>query len=149
MHLPTGGTAANAQGLDMNRSYRPAGSHEEEQTPEPHLWQRDLEGLMRSGAPVTTIWAMHAWPGIVEPLLTRGSEIGTTLPDWTRRRDIMLNRDPLGLIEPLRPDEQGSARFGATTWTAGPHGQFGNTAVLCEGGAVLQTRELNRHPGRR
>jgi hypothetical protein len=137
----------NAQGVDMNRSYRAAGAHPDAQTHEPYLWQRDLEALMQSDAPVTTAWAIHTWSGIVEPLLTPGPEIGTRLPAWTRWREIMLKRDPLGLIEPLRLDEQGESRYGATTWTAGPHEQFGITAILCEGGAVLQTKELNMDSG--
>jgi Zinc carboxypeptidase len=137
----------NAAGIDMNRSFRPEGADPDEQTHEPYLWQRDLEALMASDAPVTTIWAIHTWPGIVEPVLTPGPEIGSALPDWTRWRDAMLTQDPLGLIEPLRLDEQGEERYGPVSWTAGPHKQFGITAILCEGGAVLQTKELNESSG--
>ena len=35
----------------------------------------------------------------------------------------------------------------AAAWTDGPHAPFGITAVLCEGGAVLQTRQLNEASG--
>lgn len=135
-----------AEGKDMNRSYRSEGADAEEQTHEAYLWQRDLEDLMASEAPVTTVWAIHTWSGIVEPILTPGPEIGTRLPEWEEWRDEMRRADRLGLIEPLKVRE-GSPSYGAVSWTAGPHAQFGVTAILCEGGAVLQTKRLSMDSG--
>lgn len=139
----------NAQGVDMNRSYRPEGADAGAQAHEAYLWQRDFEALMASEAPVTTIWAIHTWPGIVEPRITPGPEFGTGngagLGDWTRLRDVMLKTDRLGLIEPLT--QTAGSQYGNTSWTDGPHAQFGITAILCEGGAVLQTRQLNEASG--
>ena len=143
----------NAQGVDMNRSYRPEGAAEGVQAHEAYLWQRDLEALMASDAPVTTIWAIHTWPGIVEPRITPGPEFGAAnsppngdgLGDWTKLREVMLKTDRLGLIEPLT--QTAGSQYGNTSWTDGPHAQFGITAILCEGGAVLQTRQLNEASG--
>jgi hypothetical protein len=135
----------NAQGVDMNRSYRPAGADADAQAHEAYLWQRDFESLMASDAPVTTIWAIHTWPGIVEPRITPGPEFGTRLGAWTDLRDVMLKADRLGLVEPLTLTA--GPQYGSTSWTDGPHAQFGITAVLCEGGAVLQTRQLNKASG--
>jgi hypothetical protein len=55
----------NQQGVDMNRSYKPKGADAATQAHEAYLWQRDLEQLMASDAPVTTIWAIHTWSGFV------------------------------------------------------------------------------------
>ncbi len=134
----------NAQGVDMNRSYRAAGSSPE-QAHEAYLCQRDLEALMASEAPVTTLWAMHTWGGIVEPLLTPGPEIGTAVGPWTELRDLMDRFDPADLVKTLAV--RGDNTPGATTWTAGPHEQFGLTAILCEGAAVLDTKERNLASG--
>ncbi len=136
----------NAQGVDMNRSYRAAGADAREQTHEPYLWQRDFEALMASDAPVTTAWAIHTWGGIVEPIVAPGPEFGATLGPWTAFRDVMLRNDRLGLIEPLKARER-APDYGAVSWSDGPHAQFGITGVLCEGGAVLQTKRLNMDSG--
>lgn len=135
----------NAQGVDMNRSYRPTGADAGAQAHEAYVWQRDFETLMASDAPVTTIWAIHTWPGIVEPRITPGPEFGTRLGAWTDLRDVMVKTDRLGLVEPLTLTA--GPQYGSTSWTDGPHAQFGITAVLCEGGAVLQTRQLNEASG--
>jgi hypothetical protein len=136
----------NAQGVDMNRSYRAAGADASEQAHEAYLWQRDFEALMASEAPVTTVWAMHTWPGVVDPRITPGPEMGTTLGPWTDFRDVLTKHDRLRLIRTL--EDAGDSGYGGTTWTAGPHAQFGITAILCEGGALLQTRQLNETSGR-
>ncbi len=135
----------NAQGVDMNRSYSPAGASTR-QAHEAYLWQRDLEALMASDAPVTTIWAIHTWSGIVEPQLIPGPELrGGPLGDWTGLRQALGAADRLGLIEPVTLAKVG--QYENRTWTDGPHAQFGITAMLCEGGAVLQTRQLNEASG--
>ncbi len=132
----------NREGIDMNRSYRPEGSNREEQTHEAYLWQKDLEELMASETPVTTIWAMHTWQGIVEPLLRPGPEIGSTLGPWTEFRDIIKKNDPDSLVKPLAVRE-GMPGYGAVSWTEGPHEQFGITAILCEGAGAFYTKEKN------
>ncbi|MBW3630929.1 MAG: hypothetical protein KY464_16760 [Gemmatimonadetes bacterium] len=136
----------NQEGVDMNRSYRPPGADSAAQTHEPYLWQKDFEELMASDAPVTTAWAIHTWGGIVEPIVEPGPEFGTTLAAWTQWRDVMAKNDPLGLVEPLKV-HQGPSSYGGTSWSGGPHTQFGVTGVLCEGGAVLQTKQLNMDSG--
>ncbi len=136
----------NQQGVDMNRSYSPTGANKATQAHEAYLWQRDLEGLMASDAPVTTIWAIHTWSGIVEPQLIPGPELQPGgLGEWTALRATLATHDRLGLIEPITLAKEG--QYANTTWTDGPHAQFGITAMLCEGGAVLQTRQLNEASG--
>lgn len=135
----------NQQGVDMNRSYSPKGANQVAQAHEAHLWQRDLEALMASDAPVTTIWAIHTWSGIVEPQIIPGPELRGPLGEWTGLRAALTKADRLGLIEPMARVDAG--QYENTTWTDGPHAQFGITAVLCEGGAVLQTRQLNEASG--
>jgi hypothetical protein len=134
----------NGQGVDMNRSYRAAGADASEQAHEAFIWQKDFEALMTSDAPVTTIWAIHTWPGVVDPRITPGPEMGTRLGPWTDFRDALTRQDRLRLIRTLELD---TSQLGGVTWTAGPHEQFGITAVLCEGGALLQTRQLNEASG--
>jgi hypothetical protein len=136
----------NAEGVDMNRSYRAAGADSTRQTLEPYLWQRDFEALMASAAPVTAAWAIHTWGGIVEPIVVPGPEFGARLGPWTAFRDVMLRHDGLGLVEPLKARER-VPDYGATSWSDGPHAQFGITGVLCEGGGVLQTKRLNMDSG--
>ena len=135
----------NAQGVDMNRSYSPTGANKATQAHEAYFWQRDLEQLMASEAPVTTVWAIHTWGGIVEPQIIPGPELQGTLGTWTDLRDALASHDRLGLVEPVTLARRG--QYGNTSWTDGPHTQFGVTAMLCEGGAVLQTRQLNEASG--
>ncbi|HTV02251.1 MAG TPA: M14 family zinc carboxypeptidase [Luteitalea sp.] len=135
----------NAQGIDMNRSYSPTGANAATQAHEAYLWQRDLEQLMASDAPVTTVWAIHTWTGIVEPQLIPGPELTGGLGTWTALRNVLATHDRLGLIEPITLAQRG--QYANTTWTDGPHAQFGITAMLCEGGAALQTRQLNEASG--
>lgn len=137
----------NAQGVDMNRSYRAAGADPKEQAHEAFLWQKDLEALMASEAPVTTIWSCHTWSGIVEPLLTPGPEIGSRLPPWTEFARIMQSHDSRSLVKPLKL-RTGQSSYGPTTWSGGPHAQFGITAILCEGAATLFTKEDNIESGK-
>jgi len=135
----------NQQGVDMNRSYSPKGANQGTQAHEAYLWQRDLEGLMASDAPVTTVWAIHTWSGIVEPQILPGPELAAPIGEWTALRAALTKADRLGLIEALTLAKVG--QYENTTWTDGPHSQFGITAILCEGGAVLQTRHLNEASG--
>ena len=135
----------NAQGVDMNRSYKPAGADTDTQAHEAYDWQRDLEQLMASEAPVTTVWAIHTWSGIVEPQVIPGPELQGPLGTWTDLREVLARHDRLGLVEPITLAKRG--QYGNTSWTDGPHTQFGITAMLCEGGAVLQTRQLNEASG--
>jgi hypothetical protein len=136
----------NEEGVDMNRSYRAEGSDPDEQTHEAYLFQRDLEELMASETPITTIWAMHTWQGIVEPLLRVGPEMGTTLGPWEDFAGIMASNDPDTLIKPLAVRD-GEPSYGSVSWSDGPHRQFGISAVLCEGGSTFYTSEKNMESG--
>ena len=134
----------NAQGVDMNRSYCVEGADASQQAHEAFLVQKDLEALMRSESPVTDVWSMHTWPGPVEPILIPGPEIGSSAGPWTAFQDIMQRNATEDLIEPLRVDEKVDH---PTYWSDGPHLQFGVTAVLCEGGGALYTKEENTASG--
>jgi len=37
--------------------------------------QKDVEQMMASETPVTTLWSMHTWTGIIEPILIPGPEM--------------------------------------------------------------------------
>lgn len=135
----------NAQGVDMNRSYFVAGTDKATQAHEPYLVQKDLEGLMKSDAPVTTIWSMHTWGGNVEPLIRTGPEFGQhvgTVEDFER---ILDAHDPDGLIIPLKAS---TGETNGTYWSDGPHLQFGITGILCEGAGALFHKEENKASGR-
>lgn len=136
----------NAQGVDGNRSYFPTGADKEKQAHEAYLCQSDLEKLMKSDKPITTIWSMHTWQGAVEPILIRGPEFGRDVDNWMMFRDIMIKNDPSLLIEPLRVNEkpdEGDKSY----WTYGPHAQFGITAILCEGAGNFYTKSQNIQSG--
>lgn len=120
----------NAQGVDMNRSYFPQGADPERQAHEACIVQKDLEQLMASPTPLTTVWSMHTWSGPVEPILLPGPEIGSVLGPWENFKDILLKHDPGKLVEPLKT---GKKPANTNQWDKGPHLQFGVTNVLCEG----------------
>lgn len=134
----------NGQGVDMNRSYRAEAADAQEQAHEAYLCQKDLEALMASDAPVTDLWGMHTWSGIVEPLLTPGPEMGRQVGEWTELRDIIARHDTHNLIKPLDVRESSD---NTVYWTAGPHQQFGISVVLCEGAGAIYTQEDNVETG--
>jgi hypothetical protein len=134
----------NAQGVDMNRSYRVEGSDREQQAHEAYLVQSDLEKLMASDAPVTDVWSMHTWGGIVEPILLPGPEMGDRLAPWTALRDAIERHDVADLVKPLKAARRKNQ---PTYWDCGPHTQFGVTAVLCEGAGVLDSKQKNLDSG--
>jgi hypothetical protein len=128
------------QGVDGNRSYSVSGADEQKQAHEAYIVQKDLERLMASEAPVTDLWSMHTWGGVVEPIMLPGPEMGTVLPPWTKLRDIMEQNDPEQLVKPLAvPEKPGNT----THWNNGPHVQFGITTVLCEGAGSIITKQEN------
>lgn len=134
----------NEQGVDMNRSYRVEGADAKSQAHEAYVFQKDLEGLMRSSTPVTDIWSMHTWGGVVDPILTPGPEIGSTLGPKEEFREILAKNDAQHLVKPL----QFAADRGETTWSGGPGRQFKITAVLCEGAGAIFTQAENIESGR-
>ena len=137
------GTRVNLQGVDMNRSYFAEGADPQKQAHEACVLQTDLQGLMASPCPVTDIWSMHTWAGIVEPLLLAGPEMGTSLGPWTDLRDAIERHDPKNLVKALKIRKEG----GPTTWYGGPHQQFGISAILCEGAGDLYTKQENLDSG--
>lgn len=129
---PTNGWyRVNAQGVDMNRSYFSNGADQQRQAHEAYVFQTDLEQLMASDAPVTSLWSMHTWGGPVEPILVPGPEVGSTVGPWEEFRELLLKNDPRQLVEPMKTGDKPDSA--STTWNAGPHVQFGISNVLCEG----------------
>jgi hypothetical protein len=135
----------NAQGVDMNRSYRVQGSDQADQAHEAFICQRDLEDIMDSKNPVTDLWCMHTWQGAVEPLIIPGPEIGNLVGPWTDLKDIIIKNDTALLIEPLKRNKLN--RDTLNRWNHGPHAQFGITTVLCEGAGNIYTKEENIKSG--
>jgi hypothetical protein len=135
----------NAQGVDMNRSYCPKGADPKTQAHEAYIVQKDLEALMASPAPVTDMWSMHTWGGIVEPICIPGPEMAA-LGSWQALRDAIEHHDTAKLIKPLKTGPESA--YGGTSWTHGPHEQFGITTILCEGAGVIYTKDKNIESGR-
>ncbi len=132
----------NADGIDMNRSYRATGSDPRQQTHEACVFQRDLEALMQSDCPPTAIWSMHTWQGPVEMLLLPGPEFGNRIASWETLRERLLYHDREGLIDPLRLAGAKPSDVAGSYWSRGPHIQFGCTTVLCEGaGGIYRKRD--------
>ena len=134
----------NAQGVDMNRSYSPGGADPENQAHEAYIVQKDLERIMASDAPVTTLWSMHTWGGPVEPILVCGPEFGDLLGPWQDLREVIEQRDPDGLIKPLAIRERAG---NGSHWNNGPHLQFGISTVLCEGAGGWTCKQMSLDAG--
>jgi len=134
----------NAQGVDMNRSYFVNGADPKKQAHEACVVQKDLEKLMASESPVTTVWSMHTWGGPVEPILLVGPEIGTAVGPWEDLKEILLKNDPEKLIEPLKTAKKPG---NPTYWNSGPHLQFGVTNVLCEGSGGWTSKQKSLDAG--
>lgn len=133
----------NQQGVDMNRSYFAEGADSTKQAHEACVIQKDLESLMVSDAPPTTVWSMHTWGGPVEPILLPGPEIAAVLGPWEEFRQTLLRNGPEDLIEPLKTGKPGDP----THWNSGPHLQFGVTNVLCEGAGQWTSKPRSLEAG--
>ena len=136
----------NAEGVDMNRSYSPEGADKSRQAHEPFICQKDLEAIMQSEYPVTSLWSMHTWQGAVEPIITPGPEFGTKVGHVEDLKSIIQKNDTLSYFEPLksrplRPEH-------TIRWTDGPHSQFGITTILVEGAGNIYTKKENIHTGK-
>jgi hypothetical protein len=136
---PSGWYRVNAQGVDMNRSYFSGGADKEKQAHEAYVVQRDLEELMASDSPVTSLWSMHTWGGPVEPILVPGPEVGPAVGPWEEFKERLLKNDPRRLVEPLKTRD--APKGAKTTWNEGPHVQFGISNVLCEGSGDWTSKE--------
>lgn len=135
----------NAEGVDMNRSYRAAGADAGAQAHEAWVRQKALEDMMASSTPADTVWAMHTWQGIVEPLLCAlGPEFQEDPDSWQRLRDAIAAHDHQKLIKPLAVRETISDQ---TAWNRGPNVQFGVSTFLVEGAGSILTLEENRQTG--
>ncbi len=155
----------NVQGIDMNRSYSSGGSNPE-QGHEPCLWQKDLESLMASDCPVSSVWSMHTWPGVADPNIALAPDLEEVLGPATRFAEILEKNDPEHKwIKPLKisegrvkarskpwtpppPDKKPAPQGGGAAWNSGPGNQFGVTHVLCEGGGGQFTKEENLQSGK-
>jgi len=134
----------NAQGVDMNRSYFVKGADRKHQAHEAYIVQKDLEQLMASEAPATTVWSMHTWGGPVEPILLPGPECGSTLGPWEQFKKILLGNDPRKLVEPLKASKKPG---NPNHWNSGPHVQFGVSNVLCEGSGGWTSKQDSLEAG--
>ena len=158
---PNGWQRTNRQGIDMNRSYAPAGAFEG-QGHEPYIFQKDLERIMASPSPLTTIWCMHTWPGIVELGISLHPDDAARFGPLERFAEVLAELDrnhdlikPPYAYEysgwprkPWTPADSKSDGKSGQQWWAGPRDQFGITAVLCEGSAGLLIRQENIDSGK-
>lgn len=116
----------NADGVDMNRCHRMDGPDPGRQTHEAYL----LQHLMESEMP-DTLWCMHTWPGITEPVLDgAGNEFGGRV-GTADELACLFDAHGAGLMKPLRRREEPGD---PTTWNGGAHRRLGITTFLIEGG---------------
>ena len=132
--VDNGWCRVNAQGIDSNRNFRVEGSDPTLQSHEAFIFQRDLESLVRSDAPVTTSWAMHSSPSAkLSPMLVgRGPELRGVLEPDEAFGALLKEHDPKGLINDYREHHRGVTPD--CFWDGGPHHAWGITTFLVEGG---------------
>jgi hypothetical protein len=129
----------NADGIDMNRCFRMEGPDAAEQTHEAFLFQYFLEQ-----APPHTLWCMHTWPGMTEPVLDGcGPEFNRTCGTVQDLQELFVRHGD-GLLKPLRVREEPG---GAETWNGGPRRRLGITTFLIEGGGEPAEPEPHEQTG--
>jgi hypothetical protein len=129
---PHGWRRVNADGIDLNRCFRLDGPEEGEQTREAFLFQTELESLQFSPTPIDTLWCLHTWPGIVEPIMDGlGPEFDRGLGDFESLAACFRQHTSPHRIKPLRHRDQPGL---PVTWNGGPRRRYGITTVLVEGG---------------
>ena len=122
----------NADGIDMNRCFRLDGPDECEQTHEAWLFQSELEKLHHSSTPVDTLWCMHTWPGIMEPVMDGlGPEFAGQRGDFGTLASCFRKHTRPERIKPLQNRESPGL---PTTWNGGSRLRYGITTALIEGG---------------
>lgn len=67
------------------------------------------------------------------------------LGPWTTFRDLLDKHDINDVVRTL--EEWPLKENSVNQWTEGTHTQFGITAILCEGGGALYTKEENVESG--
>jgi len=129
----------NAEGYDMNRSYLVSGADPDSQAHEAYLLQSELEQMMVSSEPLTTVWGLHTDQYDIIEEIARGPEFDNTVGPWTDFRDLIETYDePHHMFGPVRAV---SGDVHPTWWDKGPYQQFGITSVLVEGGGNVINKE--------
>ena len=148
----------NAQGKDMNRSYCDQGANLATQAHEAYLCQKDLESIMASDCPVTTISDMHTCGGNIRLRIYPGPETGNLVGPPSQLAGILTRLDPTNALvrplicrgekmpprskwRPLPPDKPPRYSEGNGFWDEGPRDQFGITAFEVEGGGSFSTKK--------
>ncbi|MBI4977073.1 MAG: T9SS type A sorting domain-containing protein [Spirochaetes bacterium] len=134
----------NTLGVDMNQSYRSAGSSAAAQTPEAYVMQRDLERIMATSEKITINWNNHnSELRVYNHPVKIGSEIsilgGTNLLAAYFRQSDLLNT----IYDPM----DNSKSLIGSSWAGGPCVQFGISGFLCEGGGRFRTMYTNKTAG--
>ncbi|MCC5847399.1 MAG: hypothetical protein JJU29_04820 [Verrucomicrobia bacterium] len=116
----------NADGVDMNRCFRMEGPDPRAQIHEAFLLQHRLETEKPH-----TLWNMHTWPGLTEPVLDNaGPELGHAT-GTVEELIALFARIGESHLKPLRKREKPGA---STTWNGGAGQRLGMTSFLIEGG---------------
>ncbi len=148
----------NAEGFDMNRTYCQEGANRRQQGHEAYLWQKDLESIMASDCPATTIWSMHTCGGNIRLRIFPGPETDRWVGPPSQLADILTRLDPgHALVRPLLyrgetmpprskwmpppPDKPVRYSRGDGFWCEGPREQFGVTSFEGEGGDGFTRQE--------
>lgn len=123
----------NAQGVDMNRSYLVSGADKKQQAYEAYLCQSDLEQLMASDEPITSLWSMHTCAGKLWIEIHPGPELLANPGNIENVIGCIRQNDSHKFYIRVSTAEPNAAR--KTWWHTGPHLQFGITAAIIEGSA--------------
>lgn len=143
-----GWTRTNAEGMDMNRCYRLKGADANEQTHEAYIVQKDIETLMASDCPLTSVWGLHTDNNAqLKITIIKGPEGDNDkmLGPWKGLPEAIKRADKLDLLKP--PNLSGPVEAKATYWNAAVNLQFGITNVLVEGGQDFDSAEKNMAAG--
>lgn len=125
-----------ADGVDMNRCFLPDGPDATAQPAEAFAFQTHMEKWIQAPARAKTLWCMHTWPGLVEPIFDGlGPEFMANTDEALRPfGDLLARLDTHGRIKrPVLRSEPGNA----STWNSGAFRRYGITSVLVEGGGDL------------
>ena len=146
--VANGWCRVNAQGIDMNRSFRVEGAHSELQPHEAFIFQRDLETILYSDCPVTTSWSMHSSrsPCLSPMLVGRGPELRGILGPDELFASLLKKHDTNNLINPYH--EHHRAPTPECFWDGGPHHAWGITTFLVEGGGSKLDNHQSIEAGR-
>lgn len=144
--LGQGWYRVNAQGHDMNRTYRFVDSAGR-RCHEASIIEKDLLALHKA-QPLTAVFSIHTWPGLVDmskPTAAAAEEAQFGPLDSLQKHISVL--DAGRLFKPLYYDRKREG-YESRTWAAGPGQHLGISSYLVEGGGDIYYKDQNLATGR-